>query len=225
MKFIHRFFGAVTIVTLLLFLFVMPVLALGVLAQAPDPEPTAIDFLVKLLYGITITVPGFTALGVVLANLFKIPGWITDGNVQIFLNIFNVLAALVIVVLVSFFPDVDVPGLDVTLGKIAGTLTVLLPTFILLFKWLSPYFYRAIRGVPVIGYSHTLAADPKQNNLTQNASARPPVGAFSFDDLWTTPTVSPTTCWIRRKKKSTKRSGRRDWPRRTGLSWKCRIPS
>ncbi len=157
-NFVHRFATVVTIVTLLLVLVVFPVLALSPRFQTP--EPAAIDFLVQLLFGLAVTVPGFTALGVVLVNLLKIPGWVTDGNSQIVLNIFNVVSAVVIGVLALFLPTVDIPGLDVMFGKLAGVLTVLLPTFVLLYKWLAPLFYKAIRGVPLIGYSYTLATRP-----------------------------------------------------------------
>jgi len=151
-----RFLVLVTIVTLMLATSMFPVLAQGATAQGPGPEPTDIDFLVQLLFGLAVTVPGFTALGVMLVNLLKIPGWVTDGNAQIALNIFNILSAVVIGLVTLFLPNVDVTGFDLTFGKLAGALTVLLPTFVLLYKWLAPYFYQAIRGVPVVGYSHTL---------------------------------------------------------------------
>ncbi len=152
-----RFLGIVTLVTLALTLLVTPVLALGSPMQTPGPESPAIDFLIQLLFGIAITVPGFTALGVVIVNVLKIPGWVNDGNAQIALNIFNVFSAVLIGIVTLFLPAVDIPGLDITFGKLASVLTVLLPTFVLLYKWLAPYFYKAIRGFPLIGYSYTLA--------------------------------------------------------------------
>jgi len=155
-----RFIAAllvVTVVTLAAFTFgAHPALAQGPLAQEPA-EPTGIDFLVQLLFGLAVTVPGFTALGVALVNLLKIPGWVTDGNAPIVLNIFNVLSALAIGLLTVFLPSVNIPGLDVTFGQLANVLAVLLPTFALLYKWLAPYIHKAFRGVPGIGYSFSLA--------------------------------------------------------------------
>lgn len=157
MKRLSRLFAVVTIVTLLLALGAVPALALGPQFQEPAVEPTAIEFLVQLLFGLVVTVPGFTALGVVIVNLLKIPGWVTDGNAPTILNIFNVLSAVAIGLLTLFLPGFSVPGLDVTFGQLANILTVLLPTFALLYKWLAPYFHKAIRGFPLIGYSFTLA--------------------------------------------------------------------
>lgn len=160
-----RFLVLVTLVTLALVLFIFPASAQGLpAAQGPGPEQTAIDYLVQLLFGLAVTVPGFTALGVVLVNLLKIPGWVTDGNAPVALNIFNVLSAVVIGLLTLFLPNVDVPGLDVTFGNWAGVLMVLLPTFVLLYKWLAPYFHKAIRGFPFLGYSYTLATRPAKIN-------------------------------------------------------------
>lgn len=161
MKLFKRVLMAV-VVALVLAAFTVPVMALGArMQESVPPEPTALDFLVKLLFGLAITVPGFTALGVAIVNLLKIPGLVTDGNTQIALNIFNVLSAIFIGLATLFLPSLDLPGLDVTFGRLADILTVLLPTFALLFKWLAPLFYQAVRGVPGIGYSFTLANKAK----------------------------------------------------------------
>lgn len=153
-----RLFPLLLIVTVVTFAWTAsPALAQGFQFQEPVSEPTAIDFLVQLLFGLAVTVPGFTALGVVLVNLLKLPGWVTDGNASIFLNIFNVCSALFIGIASVFFPALDLPGLDVTFGQLANILVVLLPTFALLYKWMAPYLHKAIRGFPLIGHSFTLA--------------------------------------------------------------------
>jgi len=155
MKF-PRLFSVLIVIIMLASFMATPVFALGVHLQ-DGPQPTSIDYLVQLVFGIAVTVPGFTTLGVVLVNLMKIPGWVKDGNTQLALNIFNVLSAVVIGALTLFLPNVDIPGLDANFGRLAGVLTVLLPTFVLLYKWLAPYIHQAIRGVPGIGHSFTLA--------------------------------------------------------------------
>jgi len=156
MKFV-KVLSVLALVAVLSFLFVTSASAY----QEAPPENVAIDFLTQLLFGLTVTVPGFTALGVVLINLLKIPGWIKDGAVPVALNVFNVVSAIAIGVLTAFFPQVNIPALDVKFGEISNYLIVLLPTFVLLYKWLAPLFYGAVRGVPLLGYSNTLAKAAK----------------------------------------------------------------
>lgn len=43
-------------------------------------------------------------------------------------------------------------------ADLANTLTVLLPTLVLLVKWLAPVFHDALKGLPFIGYSYSLMA-------------------------------------------------------------------
>ncbi len=130
-----------------------------VTTPAPAPpvtEPVAVDFLVKILFGLSITVPGFTAAGVTLVNLLKIPGWVADGNAQVIQNVLSVVFAIVIGCLTLFLPNVNVGALDVKFGDFAKMLTVLLPTFAILYSWLAPLLHNAIRGFPLIGYSHSV---------------------------------------------------------------------
>ena len=119
-------------------------------------EPLAVDFLVKLVFGLALTLPGAAALGVVLVNLAKIPGWVTDGNAPVVQNVLSVVFALIIGGISLFAPQVDIPGLDVQFGQFAQVLVVLLPTFALLYKWLAPLLHNAIKGFPGIGYSYSL---------------------------------------------------------------------
>lgn len=130
--------------------------------QAVEPGNTTIDFLTQLVFGLAVTVPGFAAFGVVLINLLKIPGWVPGDKAPIFLNIFNVLSAVAIGVLALFFPQINIPAVDKTFGTLTENLGILLPSFMLLYKWVSPLFYQAVRGVPVVGYSNTLNSPAKK---------------------------------------------------------------
>ena len=114
-------------------------------------NPT-IEFLLHLLFGVALVAPGATALVVVLVNVGKLFGVVKDGHAPAFVNILNVLFALVFGVLAKFFPAVNVPGLDTTVGSISATLTAFLPLLVIAVKWLAPKFYPALQGVPVLGY-------------------------------------------------------------------------
>lgn len=118
-------------------------------------SPT-IEFLLQLIFNLSLAVPGGAALIVVLISIGKMLGWVKDEHSQVAVNILNVLFALVIGVLAIFFPTVNIPGLDAFLQSLAGTLTAFLPLLAILIRWLAPYFYKAVRGVPLIGFSYSL---------------------------------------------------------------------
>lgn len=147
----------VLIVLLLVIFQVSPAFAL----QENPPAPTGIEYLVSVIFGLIVTVPGATALGTILVNLLKIPNWVTDTNAALWSNIINVAFALFIG-FASLFTNWDIPGLDTKFSELSNTLAILLPVFVLLYKWLAPIFYGAIRGVPLLGYSHSLAIQSKK---------------------------------------------------------------
>lgn len=118
-------------------------------------DAPTIENLVKILFGLVLTAPGASALGVVIVNLLKIPGWVKDDKAQFAINVVNVLFALFFGA-ASLFTSWNIPGLDLKFADFAKVLTVFLPVFALIFKWLAPYLYRVVRGVPVVGYSHSL---------------------------------------------------------------------
>jgi len=122
----------------------------------PVTQPVATDYWVDLLFGLIVTVPGFTALGVVIVNVLKIPGWVTDGSATLWQNILSVLFAILIGCLIHFFPNVSIPALDVKFGQLAQTLTALLPIFAILYSWLAPILHNAIRGFPFLGHSNSV---------------------------------------------------------------------
>lgn len=111
-----------------------------------------IETLVKLLFGLAIAAPGSAALVVVLINILKMIGLVKDTQSGLAVNILNVVIAIVLGVLALFFPNVNIGGLDEFLKSLSGTLTAFLPLLAILVKWLAPYFYGAIRGVPLLGY-------------------------------------------------------------------------
>ena len=115
-------------------------------------ENVTVEFLLQLIFGLVVTTPGATALIVVLVNILKMTPWVTDDMAPKVVNILTVLTALVLGLLVMFVPSFSLPGLDNTFASVAQVLTAFLPVLMILIKWLSPYFYKAVRGVPVIGY-------------------------------------------------------------------------
>lgn len=117
-------------------------------------DPT-IENIVKLVFGLAVAAPGAAALVVVLVNIGKMLGWVKDDKAGVAVNVLNVLFAVVLGVLALFFPSVNIGGLDDFLNGLSGTLTAFLPLLAILVKWLAPFFYGAVRNVPLLGYSHS----------------------------------------------------------------------
>ena len=117
-----------------------------------DPS---IEKLLELLFHLAIAAPGAAALIVILVNIGKALKWVKDDTAQLAVNILNVVFAVVIGVLATWFPTVNVGSLDALLESLAGTLTVFLPVLVILVKWIAPLFYGAVRGVPLLGYTHS----------------------------------------------------------------------
>lgn len=118
-------------------------------------ESTTIEYLARLLFGLVVAVPGFGALVVVLVNLGKAFKLVKDDQAPFFVNVLNVLFAIAIWALATFFPSVDLGGLDELFASVSGVLTTFLPALVILVRWFSGLFYPAIRGVPLIGHSHS----------------------------------------------------------------------
>lgn len=120
-------------------------------------EVTTIEQIVLLIFSLSVAAPGAAALIVVLINVLKMFGVVKDGQAPLFTNIFNILVALAIGILAVWFPNVGWDSLDAFLQSLSGTLTAFLPLLAILVKWLAPLFYKAIRGTPLLGYTHTRA--------------------------------------------------------------------
>lgn len=117
-------------------------------------DPT-IENLVQLLFHLAVAAPGSAALIVVLISLGKMLGIVKDGKSPQWVNILNVVFALLLGVLATFFPTVNIGGLDAFLQSLAGTLTAFLPLLAILVKWLAPLFYGAVKDVPLLGFSYS----------------------------------------------------------------------
>jgi len=118
-------------------------------------ETVTIESLLYLIFALTVAAPGATALVVVLVNILKMFGVVKDGAAVLWTNILNVLFAVTLGVLAFFFPAVNIGGLDEFLNSLSGTLTAFLPLLAILVKWLAPLMYGAVRGVPLLGYTHS----------------------------------------------------------------------
>lgn len=150
---LKRILSIVLIVVFVAAFMVIPVFALQ--DNPPTPAPAGIDYLLQVIFGLSITVPGAALLGTMIINLIKIPGWVTDGSAPFWSNVVNVVFALFIG-FASLFTSWNIPGLDTKFADLANTLAILLPVFVLLYKWLAPIFHGALRGFPLIGYSHSM---------------------------------------------------------------------
>lgn len=117
-------------------------------------ETSTIETLVKLLFGLAIAAPGSAALVVVLVNILKMIGIVKDTQAGLAVNILNIAIAVILGVLALFFPAVNLGGLDEFLKSLSGTLTAFLPLLAILVKWLAPFFYNSVRGIPLIGYHY-----------------------------------------------------------------------
>lgn len=117
-------------------------------------NPT-IETLVQLLFHLAVFVPGTATLAAVLVNILKVLGVVQDDGAPVALNIINVIFAVLIGVIVIFFPLVNIPGLDATFGSLASTLAAFLPLLVILVNWLAPKAHAALRGIPLVGYSYS----------------------------------------------------------------------
>lgn len=151
---VKRLFPMLVIVVLASLLFAAPVLALQEGPTNPAQSPT-VEYLVQLLFGLSVSVPGFATLGVVIVNILKTNKWVKDSSAPAIFNIINVLFA-VFIGIASTYTKWDIPGLDVKFAALSDTLTILLPAFVLLSKWLAPIIHGAIRGFPILGHSYSM---------------------------------------------------------------------
>jgi hypothetical protein len=138
------------ILALILALFAFPVMAQG----EPVPGNPTIEFLVELIFGLAITVPGASALVVILINIGKALKWVPDTRAGTVSNVLSVGMALLIGA-ASLYTTWDIPGLDIQFSSLAANLTILLPVLVLILKWANPTLHSAIRGFPLLGYSNS----------------------------------------------------------------------
>lgn len=124
--------------------------ALHPLAQGAGPI-VAVDL--PALLTSFLALAGFAALTAAVINAGKFAGLIADGqapNVSLALNVVG-FAALVIVRI--FRPDFDVAATDGVLATVAAVLTSVLALLSQL--GVSKLINNGIKGLPIIGYSHS----------------------------------------------------------------------
>ncbi|MBX3004577.1 MAG: hypothetical protein KF821_01970 [Anaerolineales bacterium] len=102
-----------------------------------------------------LALAGVAALVAVLVNIGKLVGWVPDGAAPTAALLLNLGAFVVFAGLKIYAPDVDVAGLDAGAQQIATILVQVLAFVAQL--GVSRAANAAVRGVPVIGYSHSQA--------------------------------------------------------------------
>ena len=96
---------------------------------------------------------GVGAVIALVVNVLKTVGVVRDGQAQDFSLVLNLAGVAALVALRVFTPDLDVAGLDATAGKIAEAGVIVFGLVVQLYG--SRLAHGAIRGVPVIGKSHS----------------------------------------------------------------------
>lgn len=130
-------------------------------AQEEEPETMDVSTLLKLLFGLVIATPGTSTLIASIINVLKqvqLPSgpMIPDGMAPKYANIASALLTVGFFVVTLFLPNFDIPAIDVTLGQYAEYVVILGPALLLLLKFLTPLMNKALRGLPGIGYSHSM---------------------------------------------------------------------
>lgn len=97
---------------------------------------------------------GFGAFVSVLVNILKFFKVAQDGDAQKWVLGFNALGLIALVVWQIFFPTIDLVPIDNTFGVIAQLMTYVL---MLLSTFGGSFMgYKFFKGVPLLGFSHTL---------------------------------------------------------------------
>ena len=154
-KFLNILF---VIVLLSLIVFVVPAFAL----QTPEPPPSGVD-IVGAVTAIFVTLVGWPSFLAAVLNLFKFAGWLPDNAAPV-VNFWANIVAFVGVAVAVFTGQLDILSkVDVSLGNLANVITQIL---ILLggalgSMTMTANFHKGLRGLPLVGYSHTLAGKKK----------------------------------------------------------------
>lgn len=100
---------------------------------------------------------GVAALIAMLINLLKMVGVIKDGDAQKWSAGLNLAALIAFIVLRTFYPAIDIAGLDEAAQAVA-TIGAVVLTYLaqILGAGIS---YKIVRGLPGIGFSHQLRID------------------------------------------------------------------
>lgn len=105
------------------------------------------------LFASFLALGGVAALVAILVNVGKQIGWVPDGSAPTAALGLNLVAFVAFVLLKIFAPEMDVAGLDAGAQQLATILVQVLAFVMQLGA--SRVANAAVRGTPIIGYSHS----------------------------------------------------------------------
>lgn len=105
------------------------------------------------LFAEWVGLAGFAALIALLINIGKAAGWVKDGQAPIVSAALNLLGLAGLLAAKVFAPDIDLAGVDAQVSDFVQV-GVVVTTYVLQLL-ASKGANAAIKGVPVVGYSHT----------------------------------------------------------------------
>lgn len=100
---------------------------------------------------------GFGAIVSVLVNVLKKFGVVQDGTSDKWIAGFNLVGYLILFVVTTWFPQINIPAIDAQLGAVAVVLNVVLGYVTTILG--SKLTYVATKGLPLIG--KTFSAKPQ----------------------------------------------------------------
>jgi hypothetical protein len=109
----------------------------------------------NILAGQFAALAGFAALVAVLVNIFKLAGWVQDGQAPAWVLVINLVGFIAFIALKIFAPAVDLGQVDAVLAGIAQFLVFILGIVVQLFVSRVTH-EKALRGLPLIGKSYSL---------------------------------------------------------------------
>lgn len=145
---IKKFFSKLLFVVLLLLMIVTPVSANSGVDQqaiAPQFDQTVTEVLALL---------GFAAFISLVVNILKFFGVVKDGTADKWVAGFNLVGILALYFVRLFLPTFDPLPIDNVLAQIAAVGGFILSYLTMIFG--SKITYKAVRGLPMVGKSHSL---------------------------------------------------------------------
>lgn len=111
---------------------------------------------------------GLGALISMLVNVGKAFGWVKDGMGEKVFKVLNLVAFVAVAVVYIFIGDVQWQGLDSIFQLLATVIGFVLQNFA------GEVTYKALRGAPAIGYSHSQKRDQEeaQQEIAQEKIAK-----------------------------------------------------
>lgn len=141
----------------------IPVLVRALLSPVfQDPTPVTVDLAAILAQ--LLALGGFASLSAALINAGKQFGLIKDGQAPTYSLVLNLIGLIVLVALRLFAPEADITGGDGILQTVSQILVYILALVAQL--GISKTANTALKGTPVIGYSHSGEKAKAQAKLT-----------------------------------------------------------